>query len=315
MKKRLIYVVLVVLVCAAAISAGLKGCTLMPWNSSAEKISVHLLLTRDFGRSPLKESTVRVKQGETVIDALKAVADVRTSYGGGFVSAIDGLGSSVESASSDWFYYVNGILPNRGSDSFSLKDGDFVWWDYHSWDKNNFIPAVVGMYPAPFYTSHRGEKPIEICFDRESKEIASRVRKFFRDKGLRVSFKEGIARVEADVNLPTMVFARAENPQESIQGLAKNRKRNGMLIALEGGKIIPVNEKGELENQRSVSGAIVAVSSGLGDESPLWLILTTGGKGERTAAKLLTSRDGLYGNFGVFLSSDGKVHPLPSRQK
>ena len=72
---------------------------------------------------------------------------MKTSYGGRFVVAIDGVASAPRR---DWFYFVDGMPPSRSAVEVRLHDGDVVWWDYRSWRKPNEVPAVVGAFPQPF---------------------------------------------------------------------------------------------------------------------------------------------------------------------
>src|SRR5919204_6708554 len=65
-----------------------------------------LTVTRDYGSRTLVEATDSdPPASETVIRLLDSQADITTRYGGGFVQSINGLAGT---ASSDWFFYVNG---------------------------------------------------------------------------------------------------------------------------------------------------------------------------------------------------------------
>jgi len=87
-----------------------------------------LKVTRDHGRHVLLTATVPA--GLTAMQALERKTDVKTSYGGRFVVAIDGVSSA---SHRDWFYFINGKLADRGAGEVRLHQGDVEWWDYRRW--------------------------------------------------------------------------------------------------------------------------------------------------------------------------------------
>jgi uncharacterized protein DUF4430 len=105
-----------------------------------------LWITRDRGATVLYRGSVDA--GQTVLQALRSRADVETAYGGRFVQAIEGLeGSAGEGR--DWFYFVNGVTPDRGAAEVRLRRGDIAWWDYRRWGGTEEVNAVVGAFPEP----------------------------------------------------------------------------------------------------------------------------------------------------------------------
>jgi Domain of unknown function (DUF4430) len=96
--------------------------------------SATLKVTRDHGRQVLL--IARVPAGLTAMQALERKAHVRTSYGGRFVTSINGLASATQQ---DWFYFINGVAGDRGATEVRLHDGDFELWDYRRWSN----PAEV----------------------------------------------------------------------------------------------------------------------------------------------------------------------------
>jgi hypothetical protein len=103
-----------------------------------------LWITRDRGETVLYEG--EVDAGQTVLQALRSRADVETAYGGRFVEAIDGTAGS---ETSDWFYFLNGVAPDRGAAEVRLDEGDVAWWDYRRWADTGEIEVVVGAFPEP----------------------------------------------------------------------------------------------------------------------------------------------------------------------
>jgi hypothetical protein len=107
--------------------------------------SATLWVTRDRGQHVLL--VARVPAGLTAMQALERKANVKTSYGGRFVDAIDGVASARQR---DWFYFVDGVPPSRSAVEVRLHGGDNLWWDYRSWRNPNEVEAVVGAFPQPF---------------------------------------------------------------------------------------------------------------------------------------------------------------------
>lgn len=114
-----------------------------------------LWITRDRGATVLYEG--RVDAGQTVLQALRSRAEVETGYGGRFVQAVDGLEGSA-AAGRDWFYFVNGVAPDRGAAEVRLRPGDIAWWDYRRWAGDDEVQVVVGAFPEPLVNGYGGER-------------------------------------------------------------------------------------------------------------------------------------------------------------
>ena len=107
--------------------------------------SATLWVTRDRGQHVVL--VTHVPAGLTAMQALERKADVKTAYGGRFVTAINDVASASQH---DWFYFVDGVPPSRSAAEVRLRDGDNLWWDYRSWRQPNEVQAVVGAFPQPF---------------------------------------------------------------------------------------------------------------------------------------------------------------------
>jgi hypothetical protein len=107
--------------------------------------SATLWVTRDRGQHVVL--VARVPAGLTAMQALERKVEVKTSYGGRFVDAINGVASAPRR---DWFYFVDGVPPSRSAVEVRLHGGDNLWWDYRSWRNPNEVQAVVGAFPQPF---------------------------------------------------------------------------------------------------------------------------------------------------------------------
>ena len=97
-----------------------------------------------------------MREDETVMRLLQSRHDVETRFGGKFVEAIDGVEGSGGGGTRDWFYFVNGILADRGAADWEVDAGDVIQWDNRDWSATQRIPAIVGAYPGAVPQRHRG---------------------------------------------------------------------------------------------------------------------------------------------------------------
>ncbi len=124
-----------------------------------------------------------MRSGASALDALEEVAMVETKYGGGFVEAIDGVGSQYSTGMGrrDWFFYMNGMSAKFGARDYVLCDGDVEHWDFRSWSFRSFVPAIVGDFPQPFLGGYQGRVPATVIahgerFGDGARELATRLK-------------------------------------------------------------------------------------------------------------------------------------------
>ncbi|MEK7113169.1 MAG: DUF4430 domain-containing protein [Patescibacteria group bacterium] len=91
-------------------------------------------LVIDYGDGKRESSSFVPRQGQTVFDALKEIAqqkgivlDTKQYDFGIFVKAIGGYESSNEKA---WIYFVNGASGTVAADQHQIKAGDLIEWKY-----------------------------------------------------------------------------------------------------------------------------------------------------------------------------------------
>jgi len=130
-----------------------------------------LRVTRDFGRETLSEARApKVREDQTAMRFLRSENAVQTRFGGGYVQSIDGLAGGGAGGMLDWFFYVNGILADRGAGEYELSPGDVVQWDYRDWRETMDVRAIVGAFPEPFLHGLDGKRfPVRV----ECEDIAS----------------------------------------------------------------------------------------------------------------------------------------------
>jgi hypothetical protein len=119
-----------------------------------EDVHVRVLVTRDVGTEVLTDENLSLPEGASAMDALRALADVETRHGGGFVHAVDGLASQYPDRKVDWFYHVDTRLAGVGAANHVLADGELVLFDYRPWDRTMHLPHVLtGLEDWPVDTS------------------------------------------------------------------------------------------------------------------------------------------------------------------
>lgn len=162
---------LALLAAAAAVAALLAGCG--GEAGGAEQGKASLWITRDRGETVILEREIGA--GGTVLQALREHAEVDTAHGGRFVRAIDGLESSLDEGT-DWFYFVNGLLADRGAAEYRVRPGDVIWWDHRSWvAEREEVGVVVGAFPEPFLRGYAGRRrPAAVTYELPDQEEAAR---------------------------------------------------------------------------------------------------------------------------------------------
>ena len=136
---------------AALFVVALAGCGSSSSTSPAGGAT--LWVTRDRGAHVLYST--QVPAGESVLQALDRVANVKTRFSGRYVRGVDGV---EEHGNRSWFYYVNGYLADRSAADYRLRAGDLAWWDYRAWHNPAQNPVVVGAFPQPFLSGYDGKR-------------------------------------------------------------------------------------------------------------------------------------------------------------
>lgn len=151
-------------------------------------ITVRVIVTRNFGQQLIFDKMLDVPEGTSAMVALTEVAEVETSHGGGFVDAIDGIHSEFtgsQTATLDWFIYINGIQSNTGALDYTLHNGDVQHWDFHDWSFHQFIPAIIGDFPEPLLSGYGGiVYPTIIVYQDGWQEDAQRIADKLKSLGI-----------------------------------------------------------------------------------------------------------------------------------
>jgi hypothetical protein len=290
------------LIAAVLVTATAAGCgsrvEIVP-STSADGAS--LLITRDYGS--VKQSPPRrlsVTKGTTAMRQLQTTATVKTSYGGRYVTAIDGQSQNL-SAGRDWLFYVDGVEAAQGAADTDLHTGQFVQWDLHDWRGLREDKAIVHAFPEPLRA--KGVRLTCLTGAGRACEIA-------RDK-LRAadvaiddaSAKSAVtmivgtaAAIVKSGKLPQLVEPPAEN------GLLASFARRGDVYELR-----TVDERGRPSASLGTgSGLISAANRG---DAITWVVTGVDAHGAENAAQRLTAKD-LSGTFAIATDKNRRV-PLP----
>lgn len=292
---------------------GLYGCTAMPWNRETGAGTITVSITSGYGNKLIASQEVRISDRSSSLDALKTMASVETSYGGGFVKGINNLDSGNGGEHGDWFFYVNGVLPAIGSAEHLPRDGDRTWWDFHSWQGSVACSAVIGSWPAPFTSQERdADVTCRVFWDEELENEASVLRNYLEGQGARVEAC-GNAREFTQGDCPSIVLLSAGDTQGAPCADRYLTTSRGAFVRVESGRIIPLMADGEPSaGAEEIVCAIVATSSGTGDAAPIWFVLCEGAGGRAHAVNLLTGDEGrLEHHAGITVDGSGKRKRLP----
>ncbi|MGH2948969.1 MAG: DUF4430 domain-containing protein [Solirubrobacteraceae bacterium] len=296
--------------CALALLAG--GCGVGEGEPSDGDVT--LRVTRDFGVEPLREEVEEgAREGDTVMRLLQRSYEVDTRYGGGFVQEIDGVGGGREDGRRvDWFYYVNGIEAPLGAVEREVASGDRVWWDHHTWEAAQRIPAVVGSYPEPFATGTEGKRfPVRLvcagAVERSCDEVATRL----QEAGVEQLSRAVIEQSPGEEVLRVLVGRWADVRRDAVaRGLERGPGTSGVFArpAPSGTELMLLDTAGRPVRTLRAGAGLVAATA-VQAQAPTWIVTGTDDVGVAAAAAAL-AEERLEERFAVAVE-DGKDVPVP----
>lgn len=139
-------------------------------------------VTTDGGRRLVTRRNVRIERGDTALDLLGMVADVRLAPDG-TIAQVNGEGGGAlrtfgpEQAA--WYYRADGIesigvAPHR----YRVQPGQSIWWDLRRYDIYERLPVAIGAFPEPLFTGWRDTgRPLRISYGSDFRKDAE----YFRD--------------------------------------------------------------------------------------------------------------------------------------
>ncbi|MBM7853920.1 hypothetical protein JOC37_000285 [Desulfohalotomaculum tongense] len=278
-----------------------------------------LWVTRDFAQKEITGREILLHPGDSVMDILKANLQVKTQYGGAFVSDINGLASGYvgpDKKKMDWFYYVNGIMTSVGAQDYHPTSGEIIWWDYHDWGSAPFTPALIGAFPEPFRSGYQGKNPgTTVLVTAGCEQQGERLARSLRDLGVRQvevkPYSENLLVEDKKITLVVGLWKQLEK-DEYWQGLQKQRRKTGLFVELASDYFAALDAQGTVARRYEKNvGAIAAAGTGLGDFTPVWLVTGLDKAGLDNAVNILTeNHQKIKQHFGA-LVVDGKVVAVP----
>jgi uncharacterized protein DUF4430 len=298
-------------------AAVVVGCGLGAGPKASE---TELLVSKSFGAEPVVQTDQpKIGGSDTVMRLLQRNAPkVTTRYGGTFVQSIDGVSGGGARGTFDWFFYINGILADKGAASIKVHQGDRVWWDYHDWGATDDIPAVVGSFPEPFLHGVDGRRlPTRVeCADPQS-DACDAVADKLADLG-QVAARGGVGNSFVTDTLRILVGPwQALRHESTAKLLERGPAGSGVFAkpATDGKSIALVDQAGKVTRTLGAGSGLVAATQvrDVKDEvsDPVWIVTGTDDAGVSAAAAAL-DEGALNGHFAVAVS-DGKPIALPDR--
>ncbi|MBO9532318.1 MAG: DUF4430 domain-containing protein [Solirubrobacteraceae bacterium] len=297
------------LLAAATASAWVTGCGV---GAGEQAGGVHLRVTDDFGAKVITEPA-KPKQGgsDTVMRLLQRNADVQTRYGGGFVQAVDGLAGRSVDEQVDWFYYVNGLLAERGAAAWRVEDGDRIWWDRHRWDTAQ-VNAVVGDFPQPMKDGVDGRWTGALLDCRSTVEVCAAAKRKLEDAGVTVTTGKAVADAK-QTRVVVGAWGTIANAAPELAGLTDGPATSGVFARVgDRGDIAPLDAAGETLVQTDLLGDGLVAALWDGSSSPVWVV-TGPEDGAVSAAVAALNAPALAGRAAVRVVA-GRAQPLPLRE-
>ncbi len=278
--------------------------------------TVGVIVSRNFGSEVVLDKLAVLAEGESALEVLQRLTTVETKYGGGFVAGINGICSEYPKVRKDWFFYVNGIMGNVGAGSYKLRPDDIEQWDFHGWDFNAFVPAIIGSFPQPFLSGYGGKvQPTVIVYEEGFGEAAEKLRDTIARLGVEgISLQPSLSDPEREQCHLILVGTADFEP---IAELNKNYRKLGFLLKFKDDGAVIFDAHGK-ETRIASCGVIQATQNpwnpkGIGAaENTAWVISGTDQAHVRDAVDALINQpDMLRCAFAVALI-DGKVVKLPA---
>lgn len=296
--------VAIALLCAALAAA---GCGL---GAGAGVGDVTLTVTRDYGArrllAPVRESA---SESDTAMRVLDRNAEIATSYGGRFVTAIDGVSEATRGGRRyDWFFFVNGVESSVGAADFALQGGEAIWWDYRDWSGALYVPAVVGSWPQPFADGYEGERHPAAVECSGAGAACGVVRARLAVAGIEP------ARGVPDDAIRVLVgpWARLRDDPAAAQ-LERGPQASGVFAKFTpvgaGFALLGLSQDGEVARRFGPRAGLVAATRRFGGP-PVWIVSGVTAAGVRAAARLLDEAD-LRDHYAVATEA-GRETPLPA---
>ena len=293
------------LVALAAVAA---GCGV---GAGAAPDDVRLTVTDSFGvRTLIERQSPNIRGDDTVMRLLQRNAKVETKYGGGFVQAIDGLaGGRSGGRPVDWFYFVNGVLAEKGAASTDVRAGDRVWWDRHDWGVTNKVPAVVGSFPEPFRHGYEGDRlPTRIECEQAVEDACDVIVEKLKQLGIVAGKAAPGTSGGESLRIAVGVWDDLRD-DTALRQIERGPQASGVYGRFEDGQLVALDARGRVA-RRLGPGTGLVVATRYRESTPVWAVTGTDAEGVREAARAF-DESVLAEKFALAVS-DGLPVPLPA---
>jgi hypothetical protein len=274
-----------------------------------------VVVTRDFGRELVLERETVIEPGTSAMEALQAVAEVATKYGGRFISSIRGIAGG-NGGTEDWFIYINGIAANVGAGDIVLRAGDVEHWDFRDWSYRQFIPAIIGDYPQPFRSGSGADAlPTLVVYEEPFAAEAGSLVEALEKDGVAPVSAVGSDTLSGDARGRSNLIIIAGPGNALVSEMNKAHKQLGLYAYFDEGGIVVLDAKGELSAEYGPGTGLLQATQnpwnprGVGaGENVAWTVTGVDADGVRSAAAALVNNgDGLRRAFAAVVSEGGIV--------
>ena len=326
--NRSLIVVVISIAIVSLLVFGLGGCAGAQHPATASVAAIgngeaRIIVTRNFGRDLMIDELIKLGNETSAMEVLKQVAEIETSYGDGFVDAVNGVSSrdgGSDSARSDWFIYLNGIQTDVGALDYTLYPGDVEHWDFRDWRFHHFVPAIIGAFPEPFLHGYEGDvRPVLVVYQDNLEEEAGILADHLLRLGVvDVAITEFAHLNDGDKESANIILLGDMN-FEPLAELNDVWKRLGFYACFAEGKLQVFDCQGELAAEHSAgSGLIQATQNpwnpdGIGAcENVVWMVSGVDAQGVKTAIEVLVNHysEIQYGCAAVI--AEGGISKIPT---
>jgi len=283
---------------------------------------VKIVVTRDFGSEVILDDFVSIASDTSAMEALMALAEVETSYGGGFVNAINGLSSGYSgghASQEDWFLFFNGIMSNTGALGFTLHPGDTEHWDYHDWGFRQFVPAIIGDYPEPFLHGYGGEVyPTVVAYQDGREEAAREIAGSLAELGVGYAACRGWDELSADSRERSNLILLGDSEFAPIKELNEPWSRLGFYCRFEDGSLRVFDPTGDLSAEYDGNVGLIQATQSIWNpkgtgacENVVWMVSGLDEAGVRAAADTLTDNYNEFRYACAVVIAGGEILRVP----
>ncbi len=326
--KRLLKAAVISLVTVSILVFGLSGCAGAQFSATASETSpdtgeARIIVTRNFGCDLMIDELIKLGNDTSAMDALGQVAEIETSYGGGFVDAINGVSSQYggsNSARTDWFIYLNGIQSDVGALDYTLYPGDVEHWDFRDWRFHHFVPAIIGDFPEPFLHGYEGDiRPVLVVYQDNFNKEAEILAKHLLQLGVKDVAITEFAHLDDGDKESCNIILLGDMNYEPVAELNDVWKRLGFYACFEAGKLQVFNCQGELAAEYAAGCGLIQSTQnpwnpdGIGAcENVVWMLSGIDAQGVKSAVEALVNHYDEIKYACAAVIAEGEIHKIPS---